>query len=195
MLNHLDSGPHGSPSPALSQVLLLILFLAFGTGLCVCACVLDRDASSLSLEEWMTVPLSSLSVSWDEGLECLLYPWNCGEPCCGPSRSPARPDRTLRQAVGELNCLCGARDRQVQNPPNLRHKEEKPRENVWRVAAPGHRGHRGNRGHSCGSGGWGEEGRQRPILPPGLGMIGSGGIALQEELKGIGGVILTFCLD
>lgn len=60
VLNHLDSGPHGSPSPTLSQVLLLIPSLALGSGLCVCVRVLVRDASSLSLEEWMTVPLPSL---------------------------------------------------------------------------------------------------------------------------------------
>lgn len=41
-------------------------------------------------------------------------------------------------------------------------------------------------GHAnCGSSGQGEEGRQRPVSP-GLGMIGSGGFVLQEELKKMG---------
>lgn len=35
--------------------------------------------------------------AWDEGLVFLIYPWNCGEPCWGPIKSPARADcRPLR---------------------------------------------------------------------------------------------------
>ena len=140
---------------------------------CVCVCVGQRCLLPQSRGMDDKCPFPARLSPWDEALECLIYPWNCGEPCWGPSKSPARADRLLRQVGQELNCLFGARDGQVQKPLNLRHKE-KPRDNVWRVEAPGHRGHT-----SCGSQGQ-REGRQRPILPSGLGMIRSGGIALQE---------------
>lgn len=88
VLNHLDSGPGGSPSPALSQVLLLVpsWHLAVGAGMCVCVgqrCPLPQSGG-------VDDSASFLPVSRDVGLLCLIYPWNCGEPCWVPVKAPAR---------------------------------------------------------------------------------------------------------
>lgn len=77
-----------------------------------------------------------------------------------------------------LNCLYGTRDRQVQNPPNLRLKWEKPRENMCGKRKPLGRG-------AVAAVGVGSSAKKegRELSSPWVGMSGSGGIALRGELK------------